>query len=112
MTLEEANTSLYHKMFAEQQAFCDRLLTLEPKEILKNAYELVMREDILLCLEYHDLTQKQCCALLKSDTPLADVFREWEHTESAHMEEIRNIIEHCADETMRKDTRKSRSEVR
>ena len=112
MTLEEANTRLYQKMFAEQQVFCDRLLSLEPREILKNAYELVMREDILLCLECHDLTGKQCTALLKSDTPLADVFREWEHTESAHMEEIRNIIEHCANEIIRKDHLKSRSEAR
>ena len=112
MTTEEANATLYQQMLAEQQKNCDWLLTLEPKEVMQNAYELVMREDILLCLEYNDLTEKQCRALLKSDTPLADVFHEWEHSESSHMEEVRNIIEHCANEVLRKEFLKSRTEAR
>ena len=33
-----------------------------------------MREDLLLSLEYNDLSEKQCRALLKSKTPLADLF--------------------------------------
>ena len=56
MNKEELNTALYKKMFAEQEQFKDWLLTQPPQEILNHAYEYTMREDILLSLEYNDLT--------------------------------------------------------
>ena len=55
MTNEELNTKLYEKMFAEQEKYRSWLLTLSSGEMLNHAYEYVMREDILLALEYHDL---------------------------------------------------------
>lgn len=53
MTNEELNTALYKKMFAEQGEFRSWLLEQAPEDILRNAYDYVMREDILLSLEYH-----------------------------------------------------------
>ena len=46
MTNEELNTELYKKLFAEQEKFKGWLLTQPPDEILKHAYEYVMREDV------------------------------------------------------------------
>ena len=80
-------------MFDEQEHYRQHLLTLPPEEILGSAYEYTIREDILLSLEYNDLTTRQCQALLKSEHPLQDVFRAWEHHESPHMEEVQAIIE-------------------
>lgn len=51
-----------------------------------------MREDILLALEYNDLTSAQAKALLRSPSPLADVFKDWEKRESSHMDEIWETI--------------------
>lgn len=85
MTNEELNTALYHKMFAEQERFKAYLLTVSPHEVLEQAYEYVCREDILLALENNDLSSKQAMALMKSDTPLADVFQKWEEWETGHM---------------------------
>ena len=65
-------------MFDEQEHYRQHLLSLPPEEILNSAYEYTTREDILLSLEYNDLTDKQCQALLKSPCPLSDVFRVWE----------------------------------
>ena len=71
MTVEELHTELYERMFEEQEQFRSELLGKSPQEVLDHAYEYVMREDLLLSLEYNDLSEKQCRALLKSKTPLS-----------------------------------------
>lgn len=78
MTKTMLNTQLYQKMFAEQEAFKAELIQLPLEEILKQAYEYVCREDILLSLEYNYLSSRQAKALLKSPAPLADVFKKWD----------------------------------
>lgn len=85
MTNEELNTALYEKMFAEQQRYREWLLSQPPDEILNHCYEFTVREDIVLALEYHDLSDKQCKALLQSRSPLADVFKDFEKRETDHM---------------------------
>ena len=97
MTNEQWNTTLYKQMFTEQEQFRDWLLAQPPQEILNQAYEYVMREDILLSLEYNDLTDAQAAALLASPSPLADVYAEFDKLESSHMEEIWSCIESRAD---------------
>ena len=97
MTNEEHNTALYQKMFAEQETFRDWLKDQPPEEILNHAYEYTIREDILLSLEYHDLTDAQADALMKSPSPLADVFRDFEKLETGHMETVWDYLENRAD---------------
>ena len=97
MTNEQWNTTLYKQMFTEQEQFRDWLLAQPPEEILNHAYEYVMREDILLSLEYNDLTDAQAAGLLTSPSPLADVYAEFDKLESSHMEEIWSCIESRAD---------------
>lgn len=95
-------------MFAEQERYQNELLGLPASEILDHAYAYTIREDILLSLEYNDMTDKQCLALLKIDKPLEAVFSNWENSESPHMECIRNMIEHTANEQIRQDFLKQR----
>ena len=102
MTQAVLNTQLYQKMFAEQEQFKEELMQLPPGEILQKAYEYVCREDILLSLEYNDLSPKQAKALLKSPTPLADVFKKWDSWEgNHHMENIWNAVEAHANEVVK-----------
>lgn len=104
MTQTMLNTQLYQKMFAEQEQFKAELMHLPPVEILRQAYEYVCREDILLSLENNDLSARQAKALLKSRTPLADVFRKWDSWEyNHHMENIWNAVEARANEVVRAD---------
>ena len=98
MTNEELNTALYKKMFNEQEQYRKWLLTQPVAEILKYAYEYTIRQDILCSLEYNDLTDKQAKALLKSPTPLADVFAKWETWETSHMGDIWSVVEYRANE--------------
>ena len=76
-------------------------LTMPLEEILKHAYEYVAREDILLSLEYSDLSAKQAKALLQTDTPLADIFTKWEKRETDHMTDIWDTVESRAAELLR-----------
>lgn len=98
MTSEQLNTALYNKMYAEQEKFKSMLRCSSPEVVMQYAYELVMREDILLSLEENDLTPNQCKALLKQKEPLSDLFSAWENGESNHMQEILSCIENKADE--------------
>ena len=97
MTNEEHNTALYQKMFAEHETFRDWLKDQPPEEILNHAYEYTIREDILLSLEYHNLSDAQADALMKSPSPLADVFKDFEKLETHHMETVWDCLENRAD---------------
>lgn len=98
MTAEELNILLYEKMQNEQKEFMDNLLNSSPETIVEYAYEMVIREDILLSLEENELEPKQCKALLKEKEPLSKLFSAWEKHEGDHMKEILDCIENTADE--------------
>ena len=102
MTNEELNTKLYKAMFAEQEKFRDWLLEQSPKDILDHAYEYTTREDILLEMEYLDLSDAQANALLESKTPIADIFKAFEKTETGHMDDIRESIESRANDEIKR----------
>ena len=110
MNREELNTQLYEKMALERSKYRDWLLTLPAADILSHAYEYSVREDILISLENQDLTEAQAKALLRSPAPLADVYREWEKRDPGYMEDIWDTLESRADEVIRRDQGKSRSE--
>lgn len=110
MTIEELNTKLYKKMFAEQEQYRDWLLSQPSEEILNHCYEYTVREDILMSLEYHDLPDAQARALLKSPSPLADVFTDWEHKESGYMEDIWQTVEDRAKTELTKQQKKEQAD--
>ncbi len=102
MNQAKLNTQLYQKMFAEQKLYRAGLLLMPPTEILNHAYEYVCRENILLSLEYNDLSSRQALALLNSPTPLADVFKKLENTGGCiHLDTIWNTVEARANEVVR-----------
>lgn len=51
-------------------------------------------------------------ALMKSDTPLADVFQKWEEWETGHMDDVWACVESKANEVLRADFVASRREGR
>lgn len=109
MTNVELNTALYEKLFAEQEAYKKWLLTQPPEEILNHSYEFTVREDILLSLEYHDLTDAQASALLKCDSPLGDIFKDFEKRETGHMDTVFASMESRADAVLAQEAEKRRA---
>ena len=63
-----------------------------------------------MSLEYHDLPDTQAKALLKSPSPLADVFKNWEHKENGYMEDIWQTVEDRAKEAVKKEAKKEQKE--
>lgn len=102
MTNEELNTKLYEKLFAEQQEYKGWLLTQPPEVILEHAYAYVIRVDIVLAMEYHDVTDEQAKALLAAEKPLESIFQIFENIEGEHMDVIRDCIEKGAERAMEK----------
>ena len=108
MTNEERNTALYQKMFAEQESFRDWLKGQPPEEILNHAYEYTIREDILLSLEYHNLSDAQIDTLMESSSPVTDVFRDFEKLETGHMDTVWDCLENRADSILEDQRRAPR----
>lgn len=48
-------------------------------------------------MEYYDLSSVQAAALLTSESPLTEIFEDFEKIESDHMETVRNCIEDRVD---------------
>ncbi len=109
MTDDELNTLLYHKLLKEQELFKEKLRNSSALEVMENAYELVIREDILLHLEENDLSGAQARALLKSERPLSDLFNAWENRESKHMEEIGETVEAHADKLISEERARAKA---
>ena len=104
---EELNLQLYNRMSEEQEHYREWLLSQPPDEILRHCYEYTVREDILYSLEETDISAERARALLKSSSPLSDIYERHEKCESAHMEEIRDAIESRADDVIRTEKAKS-----
>ena len=110
MTTDELNVQLYQKMAAEQANYRAHLLTLPPEEILELAYAYATREDILIAMEHNDLSTRQVQALLKSNTPLEDVFQHDEKHGAGRMGDIWNMVEARANEVLRQDHKRRQQE--
>ena len=101
MTNEELTAALQEKMTAEQERYKGELLKLPPEEILKNAYQYAIREDIVYSLESHNLSDGQLSALLKLDRPLESVWQTFLDSDYDTMSPVRDSVEDRADEELR-----------
>ncbi len=112
MTNEQLLTALYEKMSAEQAQYRQWLLGQPPGKILNHAYEYTIREDIVMEMEELELTDAQAKALLKSRTPLADLYDAWGKVETHHMDDISEVIENHANDVIRAEKEKGQREAR
>ena len=112
MANKEMMRQLYERMVAEQQKYKAWLLEQPPNVILDNACKFTVREDIVMELEVLELMDAQAAALLRSRTPLADVYRAWERVETRRMDDVRDVIEARADTVIRAEKEKGQREER
>lgn len=112
MTGEELRTKLYEKMLDEQIQYRNWLLGQPAITILANATQYAVREDIVVEMSALELPEAQAKALLKSKTPLADVYKEWNKTETHHMEDLRDVVEARANAVIQAEKGKGQREER
>ena len=94
--MKKATDRLYEKALAEQNGYRQWLLAQPPEEILKNAYEYALREDIIYYLE--DSEDELAEALLTSPYPVYEVMRYYEKMETDYMTDIGQAVEGRAQE--------------
>ena len=104
---EELNSELYNRMFEEQEHYRNWLLSLPPEEILFHAFSYSVREDILMTQEENNFSIEKCKALLESPTPLADMKRAYDKTETNYMDDIRSIMENHANDVIKENKKKN-----
>ena len=92
-TLDE---QLYDKLSQEQDTFRKELLALPPEQILDKAWEYLVREDILLAMEYNELEDEQAQALLELPDAMSDLCDTVKEKDSRQQETIWHEIEERA----------------
>lgn len=95
MASEEMQKKLYNIVSAEQERYRRWLLNQPPEVILSCACEYSIRESIVLMLKEDELPNATVGTLLKSRTPLADVFQQWRNHQAGYLEGIRDALERC-----------------
>lgn len=103
MSNEELNAALYEKMSAEQDQYVGWLLKQPPEEMLEHSFEYTVRQNILITMEDGTLTRDQAQSLLRSETPLADVYKEFQKQEAGYMDVVRDCIVARADIEIQKE---------
>ena len=111
METEKLIDALVEKMSAEQDKYRAWLVAQPPEEILNHTSEYTTREDILMAMEFAELTKAQVKALLESPTPLADVYKNWSNMEFNLMDNIVSAIEDRADTVIRQEEELCKSPV-
>lgn len=88
-----ASDKLYEKMKRELDNFKAELKTKPPDEIIRSAYELVTKEDILSVFEIEENFELQYYkALLKTKKPLEYLYQEWLGYDGSVMDAIRDSV--------------------
>lgn len=77
MTRDELETKVYDKMSAEYDELIDGLKQMMSQDIIDNAYQIVMKQDILFSMENHFLNQTQLQMLMELENPLDDLYQNW-----------------------------------
>ena len=111
MDAEKLKDALLEKMGAEQDQYRAWLVAQPPEEILNHTMEFSTRVDILMAMEFIELTVPQAEALLKSPTPLADVYKNWGNMDFNLMDNIVSAIEDRADQVIRQEEELCKSPV-
>ena len=89
-----ASNKLYEKMKNELNELKTELKSKPPDEIIKSAYELATKEDILTIFEVEENFElKDYKALLKTKKPLEYLYQEWLNYDGSEMDSIRNSVD-------------------
>lgn len=92
MAYEELEAKVYEKMSAEYDALLEEIKKMPPQDIIDNAYQIVMKQDILCLIDNHCLNEPQLRLLLESQLPLDDLYQEWLEVDCTYLEDMEQSI--------------------
>lgn len=89
---------LYEKLQREQRSYTRELMAASPSQILEKAWDYLVREDILVTLEYQALDDEQAQALLELPDAMAVLCDAVKEQDTRHPDAIMHEIEKKANE--------------
>lgn len=93
---EQAEELLYKRMNEELNSFRNSLRQMTADQFLSNynPYELIYKEDLLMCFEDDelDLSDEDVQWLLQNETPLDWLYQSWCDSSVSHMDMLREFI--------------------
>lgn len=97
MTHEMLMNTLSTKMSAEYNGLIDSLRKMSPQEIIDNAYQIVIKQDILLLIEECGLSETQLSRILMLESPVDAIYQEWLEKDYGHMEQLKTCFQDFAE---------------
>lgn len=89
--MENIKQDIYLRAEKEYQDFLNDVAKLPKKEIVRCAYEITIKEDILSILE-EVLSDNEAKALSNTAFPLSAVYNEWLKNDYSHMDLLRHTV--------------------
>lgn len=89
--MENIKQDIYLRAAKEYQDFLNDVAKLPKKEIVRCAYEITIKEDILSILE-EVLSDNEAKALSNTAFPLSAVYNEWLKNDYSHMDLLRHTV--------------------
>ncbi len=108
MTKEQLENRLYERMSAENEAFLADLRVKPVDEIISHAYEIACRDNLLMLFEDEtSLSERQLAVLTEFEHPLSQLYTDWLSRDTDEMDAFRDSIACCADDILRKKSKKN-----
>lgn len=80
--IEELSNKVYKKLEHEFDMFKESCLSKTKEEILKSAYEIAVKEEIVESFNSNIYEEEQYLALLENDNMLENIYQDWMNAES------------------------------
>lgn len=93
---KEVNRQLYEKMKLEYEEFITGLYKMEKSEIIRHSYEIVFKDELVMCMSEIELPIEKAKVLLASKNPLDECYNEWLKTDISLMPDLRDAIDYRA----------------
>lgn len=92
--MSSLNELLFEKMSTEYEDYINSVKSYTDSDaVIRSAYEITMKSDILVCFENENiLSDKECRALLKRKCPLDTLYNAWLKSDFSHMDMLRECI--------------------
>lgn len=90
--MENIKQDIYLRAAKEYQDFLNDVTKLPKEEIVRCAYEITIKGDILSILEEEVLSDNEAKALSNTAFPLSAVYNEWLKNDYSHMDLLRHTV--------------------
>ena len=104
-SIEELSNKVYKKLEHEFDMFKESCLSKTKEEILKSAYEIAVKEEIVGSFNSNIYEEEQYLALLENDNMLENIYQDWMNAESGIHIPIEESIEFYLNEIEEKYTK-------